>query len=424
MLNKKYDLTVIGGGPAGISCAYNAAKMGLKTLLVEKNNYLGGQITGALVIPMMKSASEDINIDFFNRLIENARQYDAQITYDDGNSGWFNPVMLKIIFEKMLQDTGVEILFETELINANCSDKKIKFINIKSRDLSLQIESKYYVDSTGDSKFCEIAKCNFIDDNGKYQPSSLRFIVSNVNLEKFSTQILKLDTDRNVTTACRIGSEIHLSTAYTFDSNKVWGLSRIFHSAILAKDLEYSDTAYFQTFTIAGMPNSLAFNCPRLQNTSETDIFSYSNSLIRARATILRLHNFMKKYFDGFNNSFVSQIAYITGVRVSKRPKTKYIYKLDDIKSGKNFQNIALAADYPIDIHSNKQNSSTLQAVKKYFLPIEALMSADFDNLFVAGRNLGAEFEAQAALRIQKSCLSMGEAVAKYIHKILQEKEL
>ena len=134
MLNKKYDLTVIGGGPAGISCAYNAAKMGLKTLLVEKNNYLGGQITGALVIPMMKSASEDINIDFFNRLIENARQYDAQITYDDGNSGWFNPVMLKIIFEKMLQDTGVEILFETELINANCSDKKIKFINIKSRD--------------------------------------------------------------------------------------------------------------------------------------------------------------------------------------------------------------------------------------------------------------------------------------------------
>ena len=51
-------------------------------------------------------------------------------------------------------------------------------------------------------------------------------------------------------------------------------------------------------------------------------------------------------------------------------------------------------------------------------------MSADFDNLFVAGRNLGAEFEAQAALRIQKSCLSMREAVAKYIHKILQEKEL
>ncbi len=415
---KNYDVVIIGGGPAGISCAYNASKLGLKTLLIEKNNYLGGQITGALVIPMMKSSSDNINTDFFESMIEYSKQYGAQATYLDGNSAWLNPVLLKIVFERMLKDTGADILFDSELINIEL-DKNIKSIKILSNGLSLHIESKYFVDCTGDSKLCKMANCNFIDDNCKFQPESLRFIVSNVNLDKFSEQILKLDTDRSVTSAYKIGSDIHLSTAYTFDSNKVWGLSRIFKSAVLAKDLEYKDTAYFQIFTIAGMPNSLAFNCPRLQNSSTDNAFTHSDSLIEARAAILRLHAFMKKYFNGFDNSFISQIADMTGIRVSKRPKTKYIYKLEDIMSQKTFNNPVLTADYPVDIHSNKENSSILHAVKKYFLPIESLMSEDFENLFVAGRNVGAEFEAQAALRIQKSCLSMGEAVAKYIYKFL-----
>ena len=125
----------------------------------------------------------------------------------------------------------------------------------------------------------------------------------------------------------------------------------------------------------------------------------------------------MKKYFDGFEESFISQIADITGVRVSKRPKTKYIYKLSDILSSKSFDNSILTADYPVDIHSNTKDGSTLKAVKKYFLPIESLICDDYNNLFVCGRNLGAEFEAQAALRIQKSCMSMGEGLAKFLYK-------
>lgn len=44
-------------------------------------------------------------------------------------------------------------------------------------------------------------------------------------------------------------------------------------------------------------------------------------------------------------------------------------------------------------------------------------MSADIDNLFVAGRCISADFMAQGALRVQTSCFSMGEGIAKYIAK-------
>ena len=55
---------------------------------------------------------------------------------------------------------------------------------------------------------------------------------------------------------------------------------------------------------------------------------------------------------------------------------------------------------------------------QEYSLPIESLMSCDYDNLFAIGRCISADFEAQAALRIIPSCFSMGEGLAKYLANI------
>ena len=68
-MNNSYDITIIGGGVAGCACAYIAGRLGLKTLLIEKNNYLGGLATGGLVIPMMKTDSKNLNCDFYNDLL-------------------------------------------------------------------------------------------------------------------------------------------------------------------------------------------------------------------------------------------------------------------------------------------------------------------------------------------------------------------
>ena len=57
--------------------------------------------------------------------------------------------------------------------------------------------------------------------------------------------------------------------------------------------------------------------------------------------------------------------------------------------------------------------------VRDYTLPLESLMSADIDNLFVAGRCISADFMSQGALRVQASCFSMGEGIAKYIASLL-----
>ena len=40
----KYDVAIIGGGPAGMFAAITAAKRGKKVLLLERNNRLGKKL--------------------------------------------------------------------------------------------------------------------------------------------------------------------------------------------------------------------------------------------------------------------------------------------------------------------------------------------------------------------------------------------
>lgn len=419
-----YDIVICGGGTAGCACGYVAAKLGLKTLIIEKNIHLGGSITSALVIPCMKSEKKDINCDFYNNFVKKMSAYNGNITYCDGNDGWFNPEIAKIVLDEMLTEAGCDILFDTNVADVFCEEKLIKSIRVSSKMLSLYIDSKYYVDSTGDGNFSFLAKNRILENFKNFQPMTLRFHVSGVDSEKFSNWITEFDKNRDVTTACTVNNEIHFSTACTWDSNKDWALRCIFEEAAANGDLKEEDTAYFQMFTVPGMPGTVSLNCPRIICSKEPDPLKpedVSTALITGRKQIWRLYNFMKKYFPGFENSFISNIADMLGVRVSRRVQGKIVYTKKDILSGKSYENPVLCADYPIDIHSYKKDNSILEKTKQpYELPLEALCASDYCNLFIAGRNLSADFEAQAALRIQTSCFSMGEAVAKHIAKLIQ----
>src|SRR6201985_1437109 len=46
-----YDLAVLGGGPAGYTCAIRAAQLGLKVALIEKTDLLGGTCLHVGCIP-------------------------------------------------------------------------------------------------------------------------------------------------------------------------------------------------------------------------------------------------------------------------------------------------------------------------------------------------------------------------------------
>lgn len=429
----KYDVIIVGGGTAGCSAAYNAGIRGLKVLLIEKNIHLGGTITSALVVPAMKSGEHQINTDFYKALIAELHSIGGQATYQD-NPGWFNPELTKIALDTLMAKANVDVFFDTHIRDVIIENRVIKGIVIskemlsvynekiekQNKELSVSIEAKYIIDATGNCEIGKLCGCEFLEEKNENQPVSLRFLMGGIDVPKFAEWLEDYDKDRNVTTVENIDGFIHLSTAYTWDKDKKWALAPLFEDAVSKGILKDHDRNYFQIFTVAGMPSTIAFNCPRIIDYTKTlDVENMSKALILARKNIYRLANFCKIYFPGFENSYISNIADMLGVRVSRRIKGKYVYTIDDVKTGKTFENPVVVSNYPVDVHSDKKDSSTLEMVKDYTLPLESLMSADIDNLFVAGRCISADFMSQGALRVQASCFSMGEGVAKYIAKLL-----
>ena len=425
----KYDVIVIGGGTAGCAAAYTAGRLGLKTLLIEKNIHLGGTITSALVVPAMKSGEHQINTDFYNDLIAELHSIGGQATYLN-NPGWFNPELTKIALDSLMAKAGVEVYFDTHIRDVKLDGHKIKSIVISkemlsvynetieqnNKTLSVSIDARYIIDATGNCEIGKLCGCEFLDGENENQPVSLRFMMGGVDVPLFAEWLKEYDTDRNVTTVEDINGFIHLSTAYTWDKDKTWALSPLFEDAVAKGILKDHDRNYFQIFTVAGMRSTIAFNCPRIIDYTKTlDVANMSKALQLARKNIFRLAEFCRIYFPGFENAYISNIADMLGIRVSRRIKGKYVYTIDDLKSGRKFEHPVVVSNYPVDVHSDKKDSSTLDMVQDYELPIESLISADIDNLFVAGRCLSADYMAQGALRVQASCFSMGEAVSKYI---------
>lgn len=425
----KYDVVIVGGGTAGCAAAYTAGMLGLKTLIIEKNIHLGGTITSGLVIPVMKSGNNQINTQFRDALIDECRKLGGQTTFED-NPAWLNPEITKIALDNLMKRANVEILFDTNILGIKIENNMIKRIRItkeilsayneeieyKEKKLSVSIETKYVIDATGDCVVGKICNCNFLEKDKEFQPVTLRFMMGGIDLKRFSDWLKDYDKDRNVTVVQEIDGYIHLSTAYTWDKDKKWALEPLFKDAVKNGILNKHDTNYFQIFTVPGMPDTVAFNCPRIIDYNNSlDIKSISKALLLARQNIYRYLSFCKKYFPGFENAYISNMADMLGIRVSRRIKGKYIYTIDDLKSGKKFEHPVVISDYPVDIHSNKRKTEGLQKVQDYQLPLESLMSADIENLFVVGRCLSADFLSQGALRVQGSCFSMGEGVAKYI---------
>ena len=421
-----WDLIVVGGGTSGVAAAVSAARNGCKnTLLIEKNSFLGGTQSGSLVTPMMSNAlksGEKLSSGFFDEICERLASTGDSVTYKDGNPAWFNPEMLKCVYDDFCDEAGVKVLFDTVIVGANVEGSTIKSIQVANNSGITTLEAKYFVDASGDAILSYFAGVGFDSgDNGANQSMSLRFNMANVDLEKFAKWILELDPDSGVTSVdYKPNGEIHLSTACTWD-DKGWKLKPYFDKAVEDGVITLEDSAYFQIFTMPGQKNAVSFNCPRIYASKSLDtlnMWDTSYALTMGRKQIRRIAEFCKIYLPGFEESYVSLIAPKLGVRDSRRIHGKYTLTEQDIAAAKKFESPVAKSNYPVDVHSKEKNNSELVFLtgdNYYEVPLESLIPDNIENMLVVGRCISATFRAQASLRVQPNCITMGEAAAMYI---------
>jgi len=406
------DICVVGGGCAGVATAVTAARNGAKVVLVEQGIVLGGLQTQGLVYPAMPTKVLNSDTPYITDLNRRFYMHGINVDFVDdpkykngGDAREYTPELLAAIYDEMCADYRVDILYNATLIGANTQNGKISAAIVHTVEGTSKIEANIFVDATGDatlSRFAGVPAVRGSDVTGRNQKMSFRFEMGGVEEMKVYKFFVKKLKDG----WCE-------SKPPEFEFAKTTHTENFYFEGIQRGEVTKDDVAYIQAFTIINKPGTLSMNCPEMSPYiySSTNALERSKAIQQGRIMIRRLAHFFRKNIPGFKNAYISREASMLGVRESWRIKGKYYMTKDDYYNAQKFPDAVCRSAYPIDIHDEALNLEKKLAEGEFYeVPYRSLITNEISNLLVVGRCISSDFPAQAAVRIQPTCMSMGEA--------------
>ena len=404
---KEYDLIVCGAGMSGFGAALAAAEEGLRVLLIERGTCVGGVATQGLVNHILGgrnyhcgeliSSIGGIYARLEKTLLEEGAAVDVNtVDFSNPPHGWFpvlaagviiNGEKAKLVLERLLTDAGVEILYNTNVIDAVKNDGKISGLVIYNKGGLSFAKGRYFADATGDADICAFAGCPYLvgDEEHGVAPVSLEMHVENVDYEELSEYM-------NKTRDVRFKNLIP-----PLRDKGIWNFPyEIFISVMLVEK---------DVFMI---------NTNRMVGIDALDERSVTKGIIDSRRENYRLFDIMKKYFPGFKNSRIRSIAPALGIRESRRIVGEYVMTVDDLAENKRFDDAIAYSLYGWDLPDPKKPSLQPDAErsKSMYTPIpyRCLLPTGVGNLIVAGRCISVERPVLGPVRVMAPCIAMGEA--------------
>jgi flavin-dependent dehydrogenase len=163
-MNLKYDVAVLGGGPAGASTAISLLQKGYSVAIIEKSDYSELRI-GETIQPQTSTLLNDLKINdeiFHHHLPSNAIQSAWGDISLKENNFIFNPFghgwhLNRLKFDKQLinhaEKAGSHIFFNSEIKSIEQNDTVNWIIRILNEDHEKTIGARFAIDATGRSAF-------------------------------------------------------------------------------------------------------------------------------------------------------------------------------------------------------------------------------------------------------------------------------
>lgn len=142
--------------------------------------------------------------------------------------------------------------------------------------------------------------------------------------------------------------------------------------------------------------NVLHFNTTRVIKKNPTSPKEVTEAEIIARKQVYEIYDFMKKYADGLENSFLMMTAPEIGIRESRRIIGDYVLTENDCRACTKFEDAIAACNYDIDIHNPAESGTSHYYFPDgayYTIPYRSLIPQNCDNMLVAGRCISSDDE-------------------------------
>ena len=192
------DVFIAGSGSAGSTAAIAAARElhssnpQAKVMLVERYGFLGGTSTAVLDTfygfytpgTISKKVVSGIPDDVVAGLRKLDRVIERPNTFGAGTGVTYNPEYLKVVWERLAQEAGVDLLLHTFISDVLLEGGRITGIVVDGKSGLGLIRPKVIVDATGDADVCALAQVPFekAGDIDPAQTLTTTFKLANVDV--------------------------------------------------------------------------------------------------------------------------------------------------------------------------------------------------------------------------------------------------
>ena len=388
----KYDVVVVGGGPAGFIAAIAAARKGAKTAIIERYGFFGGMATIGYVAPISVFALKNelviggIPWEFVKRL---ESMGGAFIEWPKANID-FDVELYKLCCQRMILEAGIDIYTHSAMVGCEMVCNKIDSVIIENKNGLETLTSKVFIDCTGDGDLAHMAEVPMQPNpDGELQPSSFCFILSGV------------DTKSELLNRCMYHNGINGPSQCKPVREKLLAMKAA------GVDLPDFGGPWFNNVMHEG---SVAVNITR-RAVDSTNNRNFSEVECQLREDIFTFTKVLKENFKEFKNCYVASTAPQAGVRESRRILGLHTVTADEYVNTFHYEDSISRGIHPIDMHASKgTHQHRVDLTKPAYVPYRALITADYPNLLVAGRCISTDRHALASLRVMASCMGTGQA--------------
>ena len=402
------DVCVAGGGPSGTAAAIMAARNGAKTVLIERGVALGGLAVLGCVYPFMDTHAPDSDTPYVAEVKARLRQHGIEPFDGVTQQTWHNPETLTLIYDEMCSEAGVNVLFQTVVVDTVVEGQKLTACIVQTIAGLAAIKAKTFIDSTGDAYLSRSAGVPYergYEKTGNNQPLSFRFEMGGIDVGRLYQHVaveLQEDWCKSKPPYFEIAEAMHRKQRYKLEDLMAKGVA--------SGEITQEEAEYMQAYTIIGKNGVMSMNCPEIPvKFKATDPVSYSKAVAYGRRMMHNIANYLIAHLPGFEKAFISREAAMLGARESWRIRGKHYLVEDDYHSQSRFADAVCRTAWFIDAHGEKV-SEKLPKGGYYEIPYGSLVTEEVENLIVAGRCISASFILQASMRIQPTCMSIGEA--------------
>lgn len=388
------DVLVVGAGSAGCCAAIAAGRAGARVGLVERYGYPGGASTQVLDTfygfftpgDRPRKVVGGVPDDVVDALDATGDVFLRPNTYGAGTGVTYNPERLKLVWDRLLAESGVNVWLHTALVDAWVEGGRIVGVVLWTKSGFFKVRAARLIDASGDADLCHLAGVPYekAGDLDPAQTMTTTFRMSNVDLARFEQAGGKAMLNERMAAAVEQGRHAL--------PRKRGSAHAMVHDGCIA--------------TVA----------VRVADLDATDFVQLGEAEREGRRQAFVYEDFFRRDVPGYEGAKIVGLAHHIGVRETRRVYGNARLERDDCLRGRLEEDAVLLCGAPIEDH--RQNAAgeaeTAWAYVEdggvYGVPYGALVPRDREELWVVGRCFSATHDAHASCRSMGQTMSMGQA--------------